>query len=62
METLELKQEINQVIEKWPEESLRDLLAYLRQTEAVPAETVRRQQLIRKIMAEDRELLARLAQ
>ncbi len=56
-----IKEEINKIIEKLPDEALGDLLAYLQQVEKNPAGKLSLTHNLRKILTEDRELLQRLA-
>jgi hypothetical protein len=57
----QIKEEINKIIDKLPNEALGDLLAYLQQVEKSPAGKSQLTKNLRKILTEDRELLQRLA-
>ncbi len=62
MATTELKHEINEIVDKLPDEVLSDLLSYLRQIEKSNAANVLIASNLRKILTEDRTLLSKLAQ
>jgi hypothetical protein len=61
MKTIEIKEEINKIIEKLPEEVLGDLLEYLQQVEKNTAGKFQLTKNLRKILTEDKELLEKLA-
>lgn len=58
---MELKQEIVQIVNKLPNEVLGELLQYLRQVEKTTKEKMRLSLNLNTILAEDRELLEKLA-
>ena len=62
MATIELKHEINEIVDKLPDEVLSDLLSYLRQIEKSNAANIQMTSNFRKILTEDRALLSKLAQ
>lgn len=61
MTTLQIKEEINKIIDKLPAEALGDLLAYLQKVEKNTAGKPLLAQNLQKILTEDQELLQRLA-
>ena len=61
MTTQEIKSEIQKSLNKVPESVLRDILDFLRQAENHPTDTLNLTKNLRDIMAEDRELLEKLA-
>lgn len=58
---MELKEEITEIVNNLPDEALEELLAYLRQVEKRTAEKYRRAADLKKILAEDRDLLDKLS-
>lgn len=62
MSTQELRKEIYQVIERLPEETLSNLLFYLKGLEQLEPAEENRMKLFQKIIQEDANLLHRLAQ
>lgn len=60
-DTVELKEEIAQIVDKLPNEVLGELLQYLRQVEKTTAEKIRLSLNLNTILTEDRELLEKLA-
>ena len=58
---MELKQEINQIVNVLPNEVLGELLSYLRQVEIVSLEKMRLSLNLKTILTEDREVLEKLA-
>ncbi len=58
---MEVKQEISQIVDTLPNDVLDELLHYLRQIKKVPQEKMRLSLNLKTILAEDRELLERLA-
>lgn len=58
---MEPKQEIAQIIDTLPEETLSELLQYLRQIEKASQEKARLSLHLKTILLEDKELLERLA-
>ena len=61
MSTSEIKSEIHKSLEKVPESVLQDVLSFLKQAEDLPADRLNLTKNIREILAEDKELLERLA-
>jgi hypothetical protein len=62
MTRMELKAEIQKVLDNVPEAFLEDILIYLKQVQAKSTDTVKLSQNLRKIIDEDSELLKKLAQ
>ena len=62
MTTKQLKSEIQKVIDHVPEQVLQDILAYLKQLEASSPKQIQLSRNLKHILAEDRELLEKLAQ
>ncbi|AYL96980.1 hypothetical protein [Mucilaginibacter celer] len=62
MNTIELKQEINKVLENVPEEALADVLLYLQHLQAKTPADIKLTINLRQILNEDKELLEKLAQ
>jgi hypothetical protein len=62
MSTAEIKSEIKQVIDSVPEDALQDILDYLKQVQNQSSEQIKLGNNLKKILAEDRELLEKLAQ
>lgn len=58
---MELKQEIEQIVDKLPNDVLVELLQYLRQVEKTTTEKMRLSLNLQTILTEDRELLKKLA-
>ncbi len=61
MTPTQIREEINKIIEKLPDEALGGLLAYLQQIEKSLAGKLPLAHNLRKILTEDRELFQRLA-
>lgn len=61
MTTKELKSEIQKSLEKVPESVLQDVLEFLRLAEDQPIERLNLSRNLRDIIAEDKELLEKLA-
>ncbi|MFN5169852.1 MAG: hypothetical protein ACK5DD_09515 [Cyclobacteriaceae bacterium] len=61
MTTKELKSEIQKSLEKVPESVLQDILEFLRLAEDQPIERLNLSRNLRDIIAEDKELLEKLA-
>ncbi|MFO0457287.1 MAG: hypothetical protein ACK5ZH_06960 [Alphaproteobacteria bacterium] len=61
MSTQDIKSEIRKSLDRVPDQVLRDILEYLRQAENQPLERIQLARHLREIIAEDTELLARLA-
>ena len=62
MSTEEIKSEIQKVLDRVPEESLKDILDYLKELQGTSEERIKTAKNVRKILREDHELLKRLAQ
>ena len=62
MTTVQLKNEIQNVLDKVPENVLQDILYYLKDFQAKTKDQIDKSRHLRKILAEDRELLEKLAQ
>ena len=62
MGAVELKKEIEKVLDTMPEDTLESVLTYLQSVKSVKQEDVALVNNIKKIMSEDRELLQKLAQ
>jgi hypothetical protein len=58
---MELKQEVARIIDTLPEETLGELLQYLRQVEKASQDKARLSLHLKTILLEDKELLERLA-
>lgn len=58
---MEVKQEITEIVNNLPDEVLEELLQYLRQVEKTTAEKMRLSLNLNTILAEDQELLEKLA-
>ncbi|WP_448702241.1 hypothetical protein ACFGVR_07915 [Mucilaginibacter sp. AW1-3] len=62
MSTAEIKMEIQQVLDKVPEDKLAGILDYLKQFQSQTSEQTELSGYIKKILTEDKELLEKLAQ
>lgn len=62
MATKDLKSEIKKSLDKVPDSVLQDVLDFLKQVENQPMEKVNLTRNLRDILAEDKELLEKLAQ
>lgn len=62
MNKVEIKEEINKIIDGLPDDLLNDLLVYLQEVEKKPSSSTNLVVNFRKILTEDRNLLHRLAQ
>ena len=62
MTAVQLKSEIEKILDKIPEDSLKDILEYLKTYESIAPEDTKLAEEFRKILNEDRELLKRLAE
>ncbi|MCE2823189.1 MAG: hypothetical protein ACK5FV_10290 [Bacteroidota bacterium] len=58
---MEIKQEIEQIVNKLPDDVLAELLLYLRQVEKTTKEEIKLSLNLSTILSEDRELLEKLA-
>ena len=58
----QLRTEINQIILKLPESSLKPILEYLKQVEKTTNEQMETADMVKKIFEEDTDLLKKLAQ
>jgi hypothetical protein len=61
MTTNEIKSEIQKSLDNVPESVLQDILDFLKQAENQPADRLNLMKDLRDILAEDKELLERLA-
>ena len=61
MTAVQLKTEIQKVLDKVPEDALPDILNYLRQVSHQSPDQIKFRNNLKKIMTEDKELLERLA-
>ena len=61
MTTIQLKKEIQKVLDEVPENVLPDVLDFLRELQKHPAEDIQLAKFMKKILKEDKELLERLA-
>jgi len=61
MSTAEIKIEIQQVLDNVPEDALAGILDYLKQFQTQTPDQIKLSEHIRKILAEDKELLEKLA-
>ncbi len=62
MNTVDIKTEIQKVLEQVPENVLADVLDFLKKLQQQPAEKVKLANHLKQILAEDKELLEKLAQ
>lgn len=62
MSTSEIKNEIQNVLDKVPESVLRDILSYLKHVQTKTKNQVETSKHLKKILKEDKELLDKLAQ
>lgn len=62
MTSIQIKAEIDKVLNEIPEEALQSVLDLLNEIKSQPAENARLAANIKKIMEEDKELLRRLAE
>ncbi|MDB5128293.1 hypothetical protein [Mucilaginibacter sp.] len=62
MTTTEIKDEIKKVLDQVPEDALSDVLGFLKELQHQPAENIRITNHLKQILAEDKELLEKLAQ
>lgn len=62
MTAKDLKIEIQKVLDKVPENLLKDVLSYLQEVQKRTASEFSNSQHLKKILTEDRELLKKLAQ
>jgi hypothetical protein len=58
----EIKQEINKVLDRFSDKALQDLLSFLKGVENAPTISLFQGDNFRKVLSEDKELLAKLAQ
>ncbi|MGF7082645.1 hypothetical protein [Mucilaginibacter sp. UYCu711] len=61
MTLIELRTEIQKALDNVPENVLQSVLDYLKQAQAQSPDQIRRDNNFKKILAEDKELLKRLA-
>lgn len=62
MTTVQLKNEIQNVLDKVPEDVLQDILYYLKAFQAKTKDQIDKSRHLKMILTEDRELLEKLAQ
>ncbi len=62
MTRTQIQAEIQKVIDNVPESILQDVLDFLKELQAQPADKVKMANNLRKILLEDKELLEKLAQ
>jgi len=62
MISVQVKTEIQKVLDKVPEEVLTDVLQYLKELQKQPSENVQLAKFMKQTLSEDRELLEKLAQ
>jgi hypothetical protein len=62
MTTTEIKDEIKKVLDQVPEDALSDVLGLLKELQHQPADNIRITNHLKQILAEDKELLEKLAQ
>ena len=62
MTTIEVKSQIDEILESLPEDHLEEVLAYLKILKKVSASKLKSSRMLIQIMREDRELLQILAQ
>ena len=58
----EIKEEINRVLEHFSDESLKELLLFLKELDTKYSNNLYDPEVLKKILTEDRELLEKLAQ
>jgi hypothetical protein len=62
MTTIQLKTEIHKILDEVPEDTLPDVLDFLKELQQHPVENIRLVSHFKQILAEDKELLEKLAQ
>jgi len=62
MISVQVKTEIQKVLDQVPEEVLTDVLQYLKELQKQPSENVQLAKFMKQTLSEDRELLEKLAQ
>jgi hypothetical protein len=62
MTSIEIKTEIQKVLDQVPESVLQDVLDFLKELQTKSADQIKLANNLRKILSEDRELLEKLAQ
>ena len=62
MTAIELKTEIQKVLDQVPESILQDVLDFLKELQTKTVDDIKLAKNLRKIISEDRELLEKLAQ
>ena len=62
MITVQVKTEIQKVLDQVPEEVLTDVLQYLKELQKQPSENIQLAKFMKQTLSEDRELLEKLAQ
>lgn len=61
MTTVQLKKEIQKILDQLPDEVLPDVLGFLTALKSVPSEKIRLAKFIKQTLKEDKELLQKLA-
>jgi mRNA-degrading endonuclease RelE of RelBE toxin-antitoxin system len=62
MTSIEIKTEIQKVLDQVPENVLQDILDFLKELQTKSVDDIKLANNLRKILSEDRELLEKLAQ
>lgn len=62
MTTAQIKMEIQRALDAVPESALPDILHFLKELQTAPEEQIKLAHNLRRILAEDKELLQKLAQ
>jgi mRNA-degrading endonuclease RelE of RelBE toxin-antitoxin system len=62
MTSIEIKTEIQKVLDQVPESVLQDILDFLKELQTKTVDDIKLAKNLRKIISEDRELLEKLAQ
>jgi hypothetical protein len=62
MSKKEIKQEIEKVLDRFSDEALAELLAFLKELDSGKNHTIKLSSSLSKILSEDKELLTKLAQ
>jgi len=62
MISVQVKTEIQKVLDQVPEEVLTDVLQYLKELQKQPSENIQLAKFMKQTLSEDRELLEKLAQ
>ena len=62
MTTIQIKTEIQKVLDQVPEDALTDVLDFLKELQKQPAENIQLAKFMKQTLIEDKELLEKLAQ